>query len=204
VRSATDPKGTFRLSAQVFSLGLVSVLPRSADETEVLRAPNRLGASLDAELGENVLHVGLDGFWHDAQRACDFLVRSPLPISSRMLRFSCAQRIDWHWAFLWTLLTAALSLIVGVLLLWHPAEGAVSLTLVLTAFFIVEGIFRIAASISYRDAFPSSWGWMLASGIADLILGLIAGVNLITSGWAVIMVALVKRSAVKTLVSGSR
>ncbi|MGC2410418.1 MAG: DUF308 domain-containing protein [Methyloceanibacter sp.] len=109
-------------------------------------------------------------------------------------------------AFLWTLLTAALSLIVGVLLLWHPAEGAVSLTLVLTAFFIVEGIFRIAASISYRDAFPSSWGWMLASGIADLILalGLIAGVNLITSGWAVIMVALVKRSAVKTLVSGSR
>ena len=35
-------------------------------------------------------------------------------------------------AFLWTLLTAALSLVVGVLLLWKPIEGAVSLTLVLT------------------------------------------------------------------------
>ncbi|MGC1180521.1 MAG: HdeD family acid-resistance protein [Methyloceanibacter sp.] len=123
-------------------------------------------------------------------------------------------------AFLWTLLTAALSLIVGVLLLWHPAEGAVSLTLVLTAFFIVEGIFQIAASISYRAAFPESWGWMLASGIADLILaaliimgwpntagwalGLIVGVNLITSGVAVIMVALAGRSVVKTLAKASR
>ena len=48
-------------------------------------------------------------------------------------------------AFLWLLLTAALSLFVGILLLSHPTEGAVSLTLVLIAFFIVEGIFQIAA-----------------------------------------------------------
>ena len=41
------------------------------------------------------------------------------------------------------LLTAALSLFVGIVLLWHPAEGAVSLTLVLIALFIVEGVFQI-------------------------------------------------------------
>ena len=81
-------------------------------------------------------------------------------------------------AFLWSLLTAALSLFVGILLLWHPTEGAVSLTLVLIALFIVEGIFQIAASLSYRDVFPESWGWMLASGIADLILA-----ALIIKGW---------------------
>jgi len=120
-------------------------------------------------------------------------------------------------AFLWLLLTAALSLFVGIVLLWHPVEGAVSLTLVLIAFFIVEGIFQIAASISYRDVFPDSWGWMLASGIADLILaaliikgwpstagwalGLIAGVNLVTSGAAIIMVALAGRSVVKAIAS---
>jgi len=118
-------------------------------------------------------------------------------------------------AFLWTLLTAALSLIVGVLLLWKPAEGAVSLTVVLTAFFIAEGIFQIAASISYRDMIPDAWGWMLASGIADLILaaliivgwshtvgwalGLIVGVNLLTSGLAAIMMAVAGRRVVKTL-----
>jgi len=118
-------------------------------------------------------------------------------------------------AFLWSLLTSALSLLVGIVLLWHPVEGAVSLTVLLIAFFVVEGIFQIAASISYRNIFPDSWGWLLASGIADLILaaliikgwpstagwalGLIVGVNLITSGTAMIMVALAGRSVVKTL-----
>jgi uncharacterized membrane protein HdeD (DUF308 family) len=83
------------------------------------------------------------------------------------------------------------------------------LTLVLIAFFIAEGIFQNVASFGYRVAFPDSWGWMLASGIADLILaaliitgwpataswalGLIVGVNLITSGIAITMVALAGR-----------
>jgi len=117
-------------------------------------------------------------------------------------------------AFLWSLLTAALSLLIGILLLWHPVEGAVSLTLVLIAFFIVEGIFQIAGSIAYREVFPESWGWLLVSGIADLVLavlivagwpgtagwalGLIVGVNLITSGVAVVMVAVMARRVIRT------
>jgi uncharacterized membrane protein HdeD (DUF308 family) len=112
-------------------------------------------------------------------------------------------------AFFWSLFTAALSLFVGILLLWHPVQGAISLTLVLIAFFIAEGVFQIAAALTHREAFPDSWGWMLASGIADLILaaliisgwpgtaawalGLIVGVNLITSGLAIIMVAVTAR-----------
>jgi len=118
-------------------------------------------------------------------------------------------------AFLWSLLTAALSLFVGVLLLWHPVEGVVSLTLVLIAFFIVEGIVQIAAAIKHRDAFPDSWGWMVMSGIVDLVLaallisgwpgtaswalGLIVGVNLITSGLAITMVAIASRHLVRTV-----
>jgi uncharacterized membrane protein HdeD (DUF308 family) len=117
--------------------------------------------------------------------------------------------------FVWALLTAALSLFTGVLLLWHPAEGAVSLTLVLIAFFIAEGIFQVAGAVRYRDALPDSWGWMAMSGVADLVLaaliisgwpgtagwalGLIVGVNLITSGLAITMVAVAARSAVKSV-----
>lgn len=116
-------------------------------------------------------------------------------------------------AFLWTLLTAALSLFAGVVLLWHPVEGVVSLTLLLVAFFIAEGLFQIAAAFSYRTVFPESWGWMLSSGIADLILafllvagwpssagwalGVIVGVNLITSGVATSVVASTVRRAVR-------
>jgi uncharacterized membrane protein HdeD (DUF308 family) len=96
------------------------------------------------------------------------------------------------------------------LLIWKPGEGVISLTAVLTALFVVEGIFQSAAAFSYRDVIPNSWGWLLASGIADLVLaaliisgwpgtvswtlGLLAGVSLVTSGWAIVMVALSVRS----------
>lgn len=111
--------------------------------------------------------------------------------------------------FLWTLVTALLSVVVGVMLIWQPVAGAFSLTLVLTAFFIAEGIFQTVSSFSYRDVIPSSWGWMLASGISDLllagiiiwawptsaqwVLGLVVGVNLVTSGAAVVMMAIAGR-----------
>ena len=122
--------------------------------------------------------------------------------------------------FLWSLLTAALSLLVGVLLLWHPVEGAVTLTLLLVAFFIVEGIFQIAAAILHRDALPSTWGWLLMSGVADLLLtamiisgwpataswalGLFVGINLITSGLAITMVALAGRKMVGMVGNATR
>jgi uncharacterized membrane protein HdeD (DUF308 family) len=122
--------------------------------------------------------------------------------------------------FIWTLITAALSVIVGALLIWKPVEGTFSLTLVLTAFFIVEGIFQIVASFTSRDAIPGSWGWMLASGLADLVLatiiiagwplsagwvlGLIVGVNLVTSGLAVVMAAIAGRKVVQTAVGVTR
>jgi uncharacterized membrane protein HdeD (DUF308 family) len=123
-------------------------------------------------------------------------------------------------AFLWSLLTAALSLFVGLMLVWYPTEGAASLTMVLTVFFIVEGIFQIVASLGYRDVLPDSWGWMLVSGIVDLILaglitmgwpstaswvlGAFVGISLMTSGAAVIVAALAGRDVVTTLAKASR
>lgn len=118
-------------------------------------------------------------------------------------------------AFLWGLVTAALSAAAGVLLIWKPVEGALTLTLVLTAFFVVEGVFQIVTSIAYREVMAGSWGWMLTSGIADLALaaiimlgwpatgiwtlGLLVGINLITSGWAIAMMAFAGRSVAKAV-----
>jgi uncharacterized membrane protein HdeD (DUF308 family) len=109
-------------------------------------------------------------------------------------------------AFLWSLITAALSVAIGVLLILKPIQGAVSLTVVLTAFFIAEGVFQSAVAIASRHVMAGMWGWMLLSGIADLVLaaiiiagwpgtaiwalGLLVGVNLVTSGWAIVIAAL--------------
>ncbi len=118
-------------------------------------------------------------------------------------------------AFLWSLLTAALSVVLGALLIWRPITGVLSLTIALTAFFIVEGVFQSVTSIAYHRAMPGAWGWMLASGIADLVLaaiiimglpfsaawtlGLLAGVNLITSGVAISMAAFAGRDLAKSI-----
>ncbi|MGO9359628.1 MAG: HdeD family acid-resistance protein [Xanthobacteraceae bacterium] len=120
-------------------------------------------------------------------------------------------------AFVWTLVTAALSVAAGVLLIWRPIEGVLILTLVLTAFFVAEGLLQSAISIAYREVIPGSWGWMLLSGVMDLILafiifhdwpisadwtlGLLAGVNLITSGCAILMIALGGRKLAETFAS---
>lgn len=117
-------------------------------------------------------------------------------------------------AFSWTLLTAALSVVAGIILIWKPVEGAMTLTLVLTALFIAEGVFQIVGSVAYRGAMRESWRWLLLSGIADLVLagiliyswplsgawalGLLAGVNLITSGWAIIMASAAGRDFAKS------
>jgi uncharacterized membrane protein HdeD (DUF308 family) len=123
--------------------------------------------------------------------------------------------------FWWALVTALLCVLVGAALIWKSGEGVVSLTVVLTAFFVSEGVFQAAAALSYREVIPHSWGWLLASGIADLALaaiiisgwpgtvgwtlGLLAGVSLLTSGWAIVMMALSLRSlagSVKGAISG--
>jgi uncharacterized membrane protein HdeD (DUF308 family) len=122
-------------------------------------------------------------------------------------------------AFLWTLLAAALAIAAGILLLWKPAEGALSLTIVLTAFFIAEGIFQIIGSFSYRDVMPGSWGWTLASGVSDLLLatvlvaywpvsaawtlGLIVGINLLTSGVAIITISIEARNFARTFLASA-
>lgn len=108
-------------------------------------------------------------------------------------------------AFVWTLITAALSVVVGVLLILMPVQGAVSLTIMLTAFFLTEGVFQIAVAIASREVLTGTWVWMLVSGIVDLLLaaliikgwpgtaawalGLLVGANLLTSGWAIMVAA---------------
>src|ERR1041384_1758949 len=72
--------------------------------------------------------------------------------------------------FWWSLISAALAILVGGMLLARPVTGALSLTLVLVAFFIIEGIATIMYALDHKRELSGQWGWMLASGIIDLAL----------------------------------
>src|SRR5215472_7371472 len=113
--------------------------------------------------------------------------------------------------FWWSLLSAVIAIAAGLLLLGWPVTGALSLTLVLTSFFIVEGIASIMYAIEHRNQLTGRWGWMLLSGIIDLILaaiiiaglpgtaawaiGLLVGINMLFGGAAMIGMALAARNA---------
>ena len=113
--------------------------------------------------------------------------------------------------FGWSLLSALLGIVAGVLLLAWPLPGALSLTAVLIAFLLLEGGVSIMYALEHRGALSGRWGWMLASGILDVVLGvllliglpgtalwalgLLVGINMLFGGWALIVMALHARAA---------
>jgi uncharacterized membrane protein HdeD (DUF308 family) len=108
--------------------------------------------------------------------------------------------------FWWSLLSAIMAILAGIVLLAWPLTGILSLTLVLIVFFVIEGVASIMYALDHRSGLTGRWGWMLASGIIDLILaaiivaglpgsaawaiGIIVGVNMLLGGVSLIAIAL--------------
>jgi len=111
--------------------------------------------------------------------------------------------------FWWSLISAVAGIVAGVLLIGWPLIGRLSLTAVLIAFLFVEGVVSIMYALEHRSALTGRWGWLLASGILDVVLGailflglpgtalwalgLLLGINLLFGGWAMIVMALYAR-----------
>lgn len=108
--------------------------------------------------------------------------------------------------FWWALLSALLAIVTGGALLWWPFGGVLSLTLGLAIFFIIEGAATIMYALDHRREYTGRWGWMLASGVVDLVLaililagfpgtatwaiGLLVGINMMMGGIALTAMAL--------------
>jgi len=101
--------------------------------------------------------------------------------------------------------------VVGVMLLVSPLGGAFSLTILLIAFFLIEGAATIMFALDHRRELSGQWAWMLMSGIVDLALatmifaglpstaawavGLLVGINMVFGGTALIVMALHARKS---------
>ena len=111
--------------------------------------------------------------------------------------------------FFWSLLTAVLAILLGLILVFRPLAGVLTLTIWLIVFFIMEGIAAIFLAIEHRRHLPS-WGWVLLSGLVDLLLayliwdgwpssagwaiGLLVGINMVFVGLSLVMTALAART----------
>lgn len=108
-----------------------------------------------------------------------------------------------------SLISSILSIVIGVLLLAYPLTGVLTLTILLTVFFALEGIFKTILAFQIRPA--QGWGWLLLSGLLALAMaiiiwsgwpgtavwaiGLIVGINMLFFGSALLTMALSSRES---------
>jgi uncharacterized membrane protein HdeD (DUF308 family) len=112
--------------------------------------------------------------------------------------------------FLWALLSPVCATLLGAWLVFRPVEGVLTATLLLGAFFVVDGVVKILLALELRQHLEH-WGWTLASGLIDLALawliwqgwpssatwaiGLLVGVNMSLVGLSLVMTSLGARAA---------
>lgn len=107
----------------------------------------------------------------------------------------------------WSLLSALAQIMAGVLIMAFPTTGKVTLTLILAAFFFVDGLLRIVRAVQHREM--PAWGFLLFDGLVTLALGvlilwkwpstgawaigLLVGVDLMIGGSSMLLIGLSAR-----------
>lgn len=85
--------------------------------------------------------------------------------------------------FGWRLGIGILTTLVGGLIVFDPVAGAIGLTLLIATFFIFEGLLRLVLS---SQLIGSGKRWFIASGVLDLVLGLLIAIQWPESGvWVI-------------------
>jgi uncharacterized membrane protein HdeD (DUF308 family) len=121
-----------------------------------------------------------------------------------------------YWArstpgFWWSLISAALAVLAGGLLLARPMQAVLTLTIVLGAYFLAEGIATIMYALEHRRELSGRWSWLLISGLVDIAIsfmvitglpssaewaiGVLVGINLLFGGSTLIGMALAARNS---------
>jgi uncharacterized membrane protein HdeD (DUF308 family) len=111
--------------------------------------------------------------------------------------------------FWWSLISAALATGAGIVLLARPVQGVLTLTIVVGAYFLAEGVATIMYALEHRRELSERWSWMLFSGLMDILIaflvisglpgsaewaiGLLVGINLLFGGASLIGMALAAR-----------
>jgi uncharacterized membrane protein HdeD (DUF308 family) len=113
--------------------------------------------------------------------------------------------------FWWSLISAALAVLAGIVLLARPVQGTLTLTIVVGAYFLAEGVATIMYALEHRRELSERWSWLLFAGLLDILIaamiiaglpgsaewaiGLLVGINLLFGGASLIGMALAARNA---------
>jgi len=113
--------------------------------------------------------------------------------------------------FWWSLVSAALAVLAGGVLLARPMQGVLTLTIIIGIYFVAEGVATIMYALEHRRELSGRWSWLLVAGLMDILIaffiiaglpgsagwaiGLLVGINLLFGGATLIGMALAARNA---------
>jgi uncharacterized membrane protein HdeD (DUF308 family) len=113
--------------------------------------------------------------------------------------------------FWWSLISALLAIGAGIILLAKPVQGTLTLTIVVGAYFLAEGVATIMYALEHRRELSERWSWLLFAGVLDILIagmiitglpgsaewaiGLLVGINLLFGGATLIGMALAARQS---------
>ena len=113
--------------------------------------------------------------------------------------------------FWWSLFSAALAVLAGLVLLARPMQGVLTLTIVVGAYFLAEGVTTIMYALEHRRELSERWSWLLVAGLIDILIafmiitglpgsaewaiGLLVGINLVLGGASLVGMALAARQS---------
>ncbi len=112
-----------------------------------------------------------------------------------------AHDVAGYW---FSLLSAIVSIIIGGIFLLYPLQGVITLTILLIAYFLIEGVIKIMYGFQLRPI--QGWGWLVLSGVIGIAMaailwsgwpgtaiwaiGLLVGINMIFFGSSLLTLAL--------------
>jgi len=107
---------------------------------------------------------------------------------------------QWGTGF-WGTVIGLLGVAAGLLMIFRPMVGLLTMTMLIAIYFLVDGISEIIAAFKIKP--DQGWGWVLFNGIIAVLLGLmiwrqwpvsgewaiglLVGIHILMSGWTMII-----------------
>jgi uncharacterized membrane protein HdeD (DUF308 family) len=107
---------------------------------------------------------------------------------------------QWGTGF-WGTVIGVLGVVAGLLMIFRPIVGLVTMTMLLATYFLVDGVSEIIAAFRIKP--DQGWGWVFVNGIIAIMLGfmlwrqwpisgawaigLLVGIHILITGWSMII-----------------
>jgi uncharacterized membrane protein HdeD (DUF308 family) len=73
----------------------------------------------------------------------------------------------------WSVASAVVAMVAGLLLVFHPLVASVAITLIVAAYLLIDGVALVALGLDQKKRGVTRWYYVLGAGVVDILLGVV-------------------------------